>query len=346
MNIRSVDPDKIIKAITAISFGFDSFDSLCEFIFDSKISNISGGNKNHCSRALSTAIQLNMIKLSNKTIKDSKYKLTIKTKYDPRIWEEKEHRLLFREHIQKFRPFLMYFDFISKGFNHSSAAAKTSSFFNLDPFITGENNILRTWGMYSEIFDKKGNIVEEVLKQSATKNSKYFAEAINNLNNDLTRRNFISKWLGEDAFAFIDEDIINDLTSGLKFYLHDPDKSIRDTGKSLEDFLKLIAKEKNILLVNSKNKPIKTIGTIIQKLREGKVLADHHTSVLQGLEIYLDSNLLQGLNAFRTMPSHGKNFEDNARWELSSELALLYVLQVILAIKSIYHYAIYKKLKY
>ena len=347
MKIRNVNPDRITKILTAISFGFNDFSKSCEFVFDTPYKKISPGDKNHFSRAIATAEQLGTIKVNGTSIKDGGFELVIDKKYNPRTWTVDEQRVFFREVIQSFDPFTKYYDFIAKGYSHSSSATKISSYYGIDPYLSGDNNILRKWGEYALIFDSHtGNVDNSLLKSPISNQTRFFMEVLEDLNNDLARRTFLLKWLGEETFNFIDKDIINDLISALKYYDTDPTKSIRNAGNALEDHLKLLASFRNIQLLNQKGKSLKTIGSIIQKLREEKVLANHHLSTLKGLEVFLSSEVFQGLNAFRTMPSHGKTIDDNQRWELSSEIALLVVLQIILAIKSTYFYVIKQKLLY
>jgi hypothetical protein len=171
-------------------------------------------------------------------------------------------------------------------------------------------------------------------------------ELLELLDDDIKCRTFLSKWLGNDAFNFIDEDIKRDLINAIKNYEKNPEQSIRYAGNALEDHLKLISKNRQIRLVNRNGRPLHTIGSIMKKLFDENVIADHHYSTLRGLEVFLSYNVLEGLNAFRKMTSHGKNLNVMKRWELGYEIALVIILQLILAIRSTYYYAVKNKLRY
>jgi len=345
MKIRNVDPQRIISIVEAISFGFNSFEKVCEFVFDKQHSKISGGDKNHISRGISSTEQLGMLSSSVNDIKNATFELKNIQNSIPQTWKEEDKIVFFKNSIQAFQPFLRYYDFISKGFSHSSAASKTSSIFEISPPLSGENNVFKRWGVFSGIFDDSGEIKAELKESPIKQKTEFFIEA-QGLNDDLRCRKFILDWVGEDSFNFIDEDIKSDLIKALKCYDSDPDSSIKHSGNALEDHIKLIAKNRGVLLNSSNGKPLSTIGAMVQKLREVKVLADHHTNTLKGLEVFLSADVFHGLNAFRIMPSHGKNLEAKQRWSLSSEIALIVVLELILAIKSTYYYAIKKKLYY
>ncbi len=100
------------------------------------------------------------------------------------------------------------------------------------------------------------------------------------------------------------------------------------------------------MLLEDRGKPISTIGVIIDKLRSEGRLANHHVNALKGLEVYTDASLFQGLNAYRDMPVHGIDPDADMRWSLSTEVAIVGTLQLLLSIRSTYHYLVNRKLSY
>ncbi len=346
MNIKLVDAERIIKICSAISYNFDEFEKICEFLFEKKSNKISSGDKNHVSRAISTAQQLNMIRLDDQDVKKSKYEFLDFDKFNPQIWNDLEKSTYFRLKLQEFAPFLRYFDFVSKGFTHKSAASNVSSLFSISPEITGENNIFRRWGTFADVFSEEGLIKPDLSPKSIEKDSKFVSSLLKDLDTDLKCRTFIREWLGDDAYNFIDEDIRKDLVFAINNYKKNPDLTLAKLGNALEDHIKLIAKTRKIKLEDAKGKPLHTIGQMINVLRSNKILADHHTSTLKGLEVLVATDVLNGLNAYRKMTSHGKNVDSNQRWSLSSEIGFVAVLQTILVIKSTYYYTIKNKLSY
>jgi hypothetical protein len=165
MQIRNVPPERILNIVSAIGFGFDVFDKVCEFVFDAEYSKIPNGDKNHISRALATAEQLDIIELNGQSIKNSTYRLQNIGKFNPKKWTEEERIAFFRERIQAFEPFLMYYDFASHGFSHDSCALKTSSMLKIKPVLSGKNNVFFKWGVFSNIFDDEGKIWLRYLSQ-------------------------------------------------------------------------------------------------------------------------------------------------------------------------------------
>jgi hypothetical protein len=165
------------------------------------------------------------------------------------------------------------------------------------------------------------------------------------MDTELASRSFVLSFLGQENFDFLTADIKSDLTKALTLVLIRPEDSVKNMGVALEDYLKLIASSRNINLENQ-GKPLKTIGSIIDKLRQAGVLANHHVNALRGLEVYSSADLFQGLNTYRAMPVHGTDLEADMRWSLSSEIALVSILQLLLSIRSTYHYIVKQKLRY
>jgi hypothetical protein len=345
VKIRLVDAEKHIAVCEAVAHGFADFTGVCEFIFDKPSKKISAGDKTHVSRALSSARELGMLSFEGE-VKSASLRLANGDGADPRVWTLDEQKLFFRERLQAFQPFLRYFDFVTHGFSHASAAAKVSSLLKVDPPVTGENNVLRKWGEYSGVFGVTGNVLPAAATADVVRHSKFVESALQGLDDELKARTFLQEWLGEEVFKAIHEDIRGDLVYALTKYQTDPEGSINKLGNALEDQLKDLARRRGVKLEDSKGKPLHMIGQMIQLLRSSGVLADHHATSLRGLEVFVAANVLNGFNAFRKMKAHGKNLDAQQRWNLSPEIALVVALQTILTIRSTYFYVVKNKLNY
>jgi hypothetical protein len=152
--------------------------------------------------------------------------------------------------------------------------------------------------------------------------------------------------LGQDAFDFVESDVQNDLARALTLSVSEPENAVVCIGRALEDHLKLIANARNIQLVDHNGNDITSIGPIISKLRHHRVIAKHQGNILRGLEVFTCTELLRGLNAWRNMPVHGRDSEADMRWSLGTEVALVGTFQLLLSIRSTYHYVVMHRILY
>ncbi len=340
--VELVQPDKMLQCVEAIEYGCSQKEKIGQFVYETTV--LSGGARSGLNKALAMGKSLKLFAEEN-----GQYLSVNDEGFDPKTWDEEEKKLFFKMKLQGFKPFLLFYDFISAGSTSESALMKTMVLLNLDPGTQGNKNPLSVWGCFAGIFDQQdGKLAILDSSHGAISKAKIsFLENISqSLSDEVIANRYLHNLLGDEAYNFLEESVKNDLVKALVSSQKDPAHALRDAGNAIEDHLKTIAAKRNVLLKDAQNKPIQTLGRIIQELRRRKVLADHHSSSLLGLEVFVAVDVMQGLNAFRKIPSHGKNVEANMRWALSEEIATIIVLQSILAIKSTYYYAIKKNLQY
>ena len=197
--------------------------------------------------------------------------------------------------------------------------------------------IFRNWGSFAGIFKEKRGVFEfsDNIQQPTPPK---IVELTEILNNELKSKIWIKNVIG-DAFKYLSEGEFNTLVKSMLEFEKDSRNSIRNAGEILEDFLRILAKIRNIDMSKRNG-----IFEIAEELRKNKVIASKHVGILKGLQIFLDRDIFNGLSAFRNMSHHGIDKKEEKKWELSSELALTYIIQVILCIKSLYFYSIKNKL--
>lgn len=349
MKLIPAPAERILQCVEAVAHGFDTYSLIVRFVFDKDPKKVSTGDKSHLSRALGTAVQLGLLVEIGGDGQERKFALGELHGLDARRMTDSDRQVLFRERLQRFPPFLKFFDLLTYGYACESAAAKVTGYFDISPELKGTNNILAQWGTYSGILRESEEGIRPARPSTTlapTHPVRMLEELVRQLDSELAARSHLAIHLGQDAFDFLDEPVRTDLVSSLLKLEPEPEEALRLAGLALEDHLKKLARERNIPLVNQKGKPLRTIGAIIQKLRQEKVLADHHQSTLRGIEVFLSADVLNGLNAYRIMPSHGKNLEADQRWSLGGEIAVVVVLQIILVIRSTYWYAVQHRLVY
>jgi len=250
-----------------------------------------------------------------------------------------EQKMLFREALQSYKPFLDFLEFLYKGYSPKKAVRMVKSLYSLK---RREGDILwtfRNWGIFGGIFKEKRGALEfsEAIQRPVPSKIIRLTEI---LNDELKAKIWIKNTIGK-AESFLSSEEFNSLVRAMMEFEKDPRGSVRHAGEALEDFLRKIAEYRNIDVTKKKG-----ISEIAEGLRKNRVVASKHIGILKGLEVFLDRDIFDGFSAFRNMAYHGIDKDEGKRWELSSELALTYVIQVILCIKSLYYYGIEKKLNF
>ena len=122
------------------------------------------------------------------------------------------------------------------------------------------------------------------------------------------------------VFNDIPEVLIKDLIEGIIVAATKPEDSLTDTGRALENFLRIKFKETNLRNCNG-------IGQISFELKRKKLISNKH------------HNILMGLNSLRIIgDAHGIDKEENRSWSIDKKSALLYCAQVLRFIKSVNSY--------
>jgi hypothetical protein len=263
-------------------------------------------------------------------------------------WTDDKKRLVFRSRLQEHLPFQRFYDFVARGMSSGDAAVRAGVLFDLAPAPTGPGNYLAEWGLYAGIFIKQSgalSLAVAPVKPDLAQELRTLRGIERALADDLSARCWIEGLLGQDAFAQVPPEIIASLVKSLRNHLDDPDTALREAGIALEDALKWVAAVRGVPLITGK-KRIDQISQLVQALRSNGALADKHVNTLEGLATFLYTDVLQGYGAYRNMPSHGKNVEEDQRWELGPEIALCISVQTVLAIRSLYWYVVHARLTF
>ncbi len=251
---------------------------------------------------------------------------------------KEKQKILFREALQSYKPFLEFLYFLEKGEDPSKAIQKIIEIFNIKRRIKDVKWTFQNWGVYANIFKKNSKFeLNESIKNLIPNK---LAELVNLLDNEIKIKIWVKKILGE-AENYLSN---NDYKTLLKSILNiekDPRNAILHSSEVLEDFLRKIAKDKEID-VSKRN----GISEIAEELRKNKIIASKHIGILKGIKVFLDRDVFDGFASFRNMAHHGLDKNEMKKWELSEELAFSYIIQVLLCIKSIYYYVIKNQLKF
>jgi len=247
-----------------------------------------------------------------------------------------EQKQWFRKSLQSYDPFLEFVNFINKGDSPSKAIQKVIEIYGIKRKPKDVLWAFQNWGVFAGIFKNKNFELLESIK--SLKPSK-IAE-LELLDNELKAKIWIKKVL-EDVGTYLTTEEYESLIKSILDIKNDPRNSIKLAGEVLEDTLRKIARDKNVN-VSKKN----GISEIAEELRKNKIIASKHIGILKGIQVFLDRDIFNNLSSFRNMAHHSIDKYEMKKWELSEELALSYVIQVILCIKSLYYYVIENHLKF
>ena len=251
--------------------------------------------------------------------------------------DRNKQKLLFRKALQSFRPFLDFVFFLQKGDSPEESVTKVRAIYDIK---RNANDILwafKNWGNFAGVFV---NDSFELIDEIKAPEPSIIKELLTDINNELKAKLWLDKVLG-DAKNYLTYEDFELLTQAITNLKKDPRNSLKISGEALEDILRSIAKDRNVD-VSKKN----GIAQIAEEMRKNNILADKHVSILRGLQVFLDRDIFYGLSTFRNMAHHSKDKKEMKKWELSEELALSYLIQVILCIKSLCYYVIEDKLTF
>jgi len=248
-----------------------------------------------------------------------------------------EQKLLFRKALQSFRPFIDFVFFLEKKDRPEEAARKIKSLYNVERKAEDILWVFKKWGIFADIFINDTFELADKLKNSKPSR---ISELLSQMDNELKAKLWLEKVLG-DARNYTTNEEFNSFIEAILHIQKNPRRAVQSAGEALEDCLRKIANDRGID-VSKKN----GISQIAEELRKNGVIAGKHVSILKGLQVFLDRDIFDGLSAFRNIAHHGKDKKEMKKWELSEELALSYVIQVILCIKSLYYYTIKQQLTF
>ncbi|QQS23325.1 hypothetical protein IPM19_02040 [bacterium] len=199
--------------------------------------------------------------------------------------------------------------------------------------------MFKSWGKYGEVLKVDGTVsIEATLRNQSLEKIDELRSAFMSA---FSAQEYLNQILGDDAFAFLDDSIREELIKAMVDFSHDPRGSIKITREVLEDFLSDYGGHFNINMSGAG-----TFNKKILLLRQNKKIATKHVPILEGLEIMLEGKVMENIGAFGNLAHHGKIDEDMSRWNVSGEIALCVVLETILTIKSIYLYGVKGQTQY
>lgn len=272
----------------------------------------------YVSNALSQCLQLDLIIAQNDLyVSSDKYRDLIKRS------ERSQLFIPLREALQRYPPFLLYTDFISKGYLSEESATMTKGIFRIQSREEIVEKSFRRWGIYAQLIetDKSGKLSIPEAEKGLP--SEYVKSLLKALKADLQANIFLIETMSQQAFVYLTEkDIgIEDLANALINYEIDPKASANRACQTFEHFLFKFGED---------------VGANVASCSGVIELADS----IKGQKAVLRNqwHICRGLGALRNMAHHDPDKETRKIWTFTPQGAIISALVVPTMIRSMFLY--------
>jgi len=310
-NIQCISTEKIIEAVECVYY------SKPPGATKEMINAYLKTNVEYARKASIMALQFGFIKQNKKIFESLDSNDLIKA--------NKEQRpIIFRKHLQKFEPFILFITLISKGDSIEGAVRKVKVIYSI---TTKEKDIrlaFLNWGIYSKLFEYDKNKDTINLKFSTEDLSlEYLKKLIKSLESDIKTRIYLAEKLTEIPFGFLQAEEVEYFIKALQIHEKDPRHAIDDAGRAFEDYLRRLATDKGYDVSNKNG-----ISEIAQ------VIGGQNPKLIHVKHLHL----CNCLGAIRVAAAHSKDKLTMEFWKISPDLSLEVILLIISTIRSIHYF--------
>lgn len=283
-------------------------------------------SKVYTTNALFQCLQLGLV-----TSQDSLY---VSSEKHGDLIKRSERSQLFiplGEALYRYPPFLLYTDFISKGYSSHESATMTRGIFRIGSPEKIVEKSFKNWGIYTQLIeiDKSGRLFIPEAEKGLP--SEYIKSLLKALRADLQASIFLIETMSQQAFVYVTErDIgIEDLTNALVNYETDPKASANRACQTFEHFLFKFGED---------------VGASVGSCSGIIELTDS----IKGWNALLRNqwHICRGIGALRNMAHHDPDKETGRVWTFTPQGAIISTLIVPTMIRSLYLYWKEKKQEY
>jgi len=273
--------------------------------------------KTYVSLALSQCVQLGLVSQQKDLfVSSEKYRDLIKRSDRSQLY------LPFRAVLQEFPPFLLYADFISKGYPSESAASMTRGILKIQKSGKIVEKALRLWGKHAQLImidPETGKLSIPEAEQGLP--AEYVKNLVKALQDELKAGICIIETLSPQAYAYLTEKEIGitDLARALVNYEKDPKTSANNACQTFELFLYKFGQDVEVNVRDCK-------GVI------------ELTDAIRGKDRILlnQVHICHGIGGLRNMTSHKPDRETGEVWIFTPQGALTSILAIPTMIRSLY----------
>ena len=275
-------------------------------------------SKPYISNAISQALQLGLIEIQNNLyVGSERHRDLIKRSDRSQLY------LPLREVLQRYPPFLLYIDFISKGYPSKESSNMTRGIFRIQSSEEIVEKSFRKWGLYAQLIhvDTSGGLSIPEAERGLP--SEYVESLIKALRAELQASIFLIETMSQQAFVYLTEKKIGieDLSDALINYEIDPKTSTYKACQTFEYFLFKLGED---VKAN-----VSTCNGVIE-----------YADAIRGQNEILKNqlHLCHGIGGLRNMAHHDPDKETGKPWSFTPQGAIISSLIVPTMIRSLYLY--------
>lgn len=268
--------------------------------------------------AISQCVQLGLVHIQNGLyVSSEKHRDLLKRS------ERSQLYLSLREALQRYPPFLLYIDFISKKYSSEESATMTRGIFRIEsPEKTVEKSF-RKWGIFAQLIRKDKDKRLSIPEAEEGLPSEYVKGLLKALRASLQASIFLIETMSQQAFAYLSEkDVgIEELTNALLNYETEPKSSANKATQTFEHFLFKVGED---------------IGADVKNRNGIMEYAEAIRSVDKKVILTNQLHLCHGIGALRNMSHHSPDKETGNAWTFTAQGAIISTLIVPTMIRSLY----------
>lgn len=268
--------------------------------------------------AISQCAQLGLVHIQNGLyVSSEKHRDLLKRS------ERSQLYISLREALQRYPPFLLYIDFISKKYPSEESATMTKGIFRIESPEKIVEKSFRIWGIFAQLItkDKDNRLSIPELEEGLP--SEYVKGLLKALKASLQASIFIIETMSQQAFAYFSEKgiEIEDLADALLSYETEPKASANKATQTFEHFLFKVGED-----VGADVKNLNGIMEYVEAIR----------SVKKEVILTNQLHLCHGIGALRNMSHHSPDKETGKTWTFTPQGAIISTLIVPTMIRNLY----------
>ncbi|RLE43834.1 hypothetical protein DRJ16_03355 [Candidatus Woesearchaeota archaeon] len=275
-------------------------------------------SEKYVSNAISQCVQLNLITpKDNVFLSSEEYRDLIKRS------ERSQLFLPFRKALQRYPPFLLYVDFISKGYSSEESATMIRGIFRIRSSDRIIEKSFRNWGRYARLIkvEESGKLVIPEAEKGLT--PRYVENLLKALRADLQAKIFLIETMSQQAFVYLSEKGIGieNLSNALLNYEKEPKSSANKACQTFEHFMYKYAED-----VSANIGKCSGIIEYANAIKSSKGILKNQL------------HICHSIGALRNMAHHDPDKETGKPWNFTPQGAIISTLIVPTTIRSIYLY--------
>lgn len=259
-------------------------------------------------------------------LRHSEGEITLKTDYarDLQMFNPNERYLILYDALLHHQPFMQFLSYLKKDYSAHQAAQRINAVYDISSDSEHIQDYFLRYGEYAGILRQDTNpevdIETELIPNTGGNGTA--EQLLDSLESEAEIRLYLETTLGEETIQSIDPDVVDQLTEAFKIFVQDPRKSIEESGRAIEDYLRELGVE-----LGSDDRDYQGASGIVP-------LTNH----LKGDDLIEKTHqkFIFDLAERRNRAAHGKDTESMQRWRITPEAGLSTAMDAVIVIRSIH----------